>query len=102
LEVERGEVRAALSWQLKAVGLRPEADSAIQSAETLAREANALADYVSELDDLAEMLDDEATQERLWERVGRVQWQDLQDYQGAIAHFEQLRARHPNDLEFLE
>lgn len=102
LEVERGEVRAALSWQLKAVGLRPEVDSAIQSAETLAREADALADYVSELDDLAEMLDDEATQERLWERVGRVQWQDLQDYQGAIAHFEQLRARHPNDLEFLE
>lgn len=102
LEVEHEQLRAALSWQLKAVGLRPEADEAVQKAEDLARSMGALADYVTEIDDLADVLDDESTQERLWQRVGRVQWHDLQDYLRAIEFFERLRSRHPQDLEFLE
>ncbi|MBA2663736.1 MAG: tetratricopeptide repeat protein [Bradymonadaceae bacterium] len=102
LEAEREDVRAALSWQLKAVALRPEERATVQRAEDLARQADELVMFVREIEDVAEILDDEATQDMLWERVSRLQWRELAAYEDAIKGFERLRDRHPTDLEFLE
>ncbi|MFU8805144.1 MAG: tetratricopeptide repeat protein, partial [Bradymonadaceae bacterium] len=102
LESRRDDALSALGWQLKAVALRPDDESTIRKAEEFGRGAGTLDALVQELDDIADILDDEPAQEAIWHRVARILWQDLERHDDAIARFERLRERHPQDLEFLD
>jgi tetratricopeptide (TPR) repeat protein len=93
---------AALNWQLEVLEAAPDRDGALERAETLAGRADDYATFVELAERIAEDLDDEDLQADFWRRLARVEADDLERPEDAIAHEEKVAAHAPKDLEALE
>ncbi|MFW5968745.1 MAG: hypothetical protein ACOCV2_14570, partial [Persicimonas sp.] len=101
LERERGDLQAALDWFLQAASRRPESDKALDLAEAVARESESSDILVDHLELLSEQFEDEAILADLWARLGRILKEDVGDADAALAYYQRLHERDPQDLVVL-
>ncbi|MEM1348817.1 MAG: hypothetical protein AAGI01_09695, partial [Myxococcota bacterium] len=102
LEQERGDVSAALRWQLQAVAALPAEEGAVARAEQLARARGDLALLLEHLDAIAAQHDGQPElQAALWERMARLSRDELGDNARAIELYELLHAHDPSSVDFM-